>query len=94
MRNVCAAILVLTLFAGDALAADGALPPGQSAGVAQAQNSINPIWPVTIGTLLLGVGAWAISTQHDTISSEIFGSNDNGLVTPINSSTSTTTSTH
>jgi hypothetical protein len=79
---------------GVALAAHNrARPAGRSAGIVQAQNSISPVWPVTVGALLLGAGAYLISTQHDTISSEVFGGNDNSQL-PVVTNTSTTTSTH
>jgi len=95
MRHVCAFVLALTFIAGQASAAEvGALSPGQSAGIAKAQTATNPAWVLTMGAVLLGAGAYLISTQHDTISSEVFGSNDNGQVLVNNTATSTTTSTH
>lgn len=96
MRNVCACVLALTLFASDALAAEtGALPQGQPAGIAQAQkksSSLDTFLVVTGGVALLGLGALLISSQHSTTSSIFFNSNDNTVI-PVNNTVITTTTT-
>jgi hypothetical protein len=97
MRLVCSSVLVLGLMAQGAMAqpSGGALPPGGSAGVPQARESIGTFWVASTGALLLGAGAYLISTQKSTTDSLVFSSNDNSVI-PVNNTsvTSTTTSTH